>query len=134
MNEYIHTLEERQQLLNDQQEVAVPDPGYIVLLKGGSKQKAPWSSPGKDDIVRGLRLKLGSGHVVERTLQLLCDLEIGGKALTPRWIPNPDEQSLFQREEQDGEQKMLPGARLKMYLRMKKKTFKLCDTRMGEGF
>ena len=34
MNDYIHALEERQQLINDQQEVAVPEPGSVVLLKG----------------------------------------------------------------------------------------------------
>ena len=96
MNKYIHALEERQQLINDQQEVAVPEPGSILLLKGKSKQKAHWklgtvlsNITGKNGIVRGLKLKLGD-HVVERPLQLVCDLEIGGKDLTPRWIPNPD--------------------------------------------
>ena len=60
MNEYIHALKERQQLVNNQQEVAVPEPGSVVLLKGESKQKAHWKLgrvlseiTGKDGIVHG---------------------------------------------------------------------------------
>ena len=33
---------------------------------------------GKDGVVCGLKLKLGNGYVVERPMQLVCDLEIGG--------------------------------------------------------
>ena len=34
---------------------------------------------GKDGIVRGYKIKTGNGYIVERPLQLICDLEIGGK-------------------------------------------------------
>ena len=104
MNEYIYTLEERQQLVNDEQEVAAPEPGSVLLLKRNSKQKAYWKLgqfPSKvtdtDSIVRGLKLKLSSGHVVECPLQLVCDLEIGGKDVTPSWIPNPDAEEFYPR-------------------------------------
>ena len=31
---------------------------------------------GKDGVVRGLELKLGNGYIVQRPLQLICNLEI----------------------------------------------------------
>ena len=40
MNEYVHALEERQQLSSDKQRVAIPGYGAVVLLKGGTKQRA----------------------------------------------------------------------------------------------
>ena len=99
MNEYVHALEERQQLSSDKQGVAIPEDGVVVLLKGETKQRAQWKLgrvqgkvTGKDGVVRGLKLKLGSGYVVERPLQLVCDLEIGGENRTPiqKWTPNPE--------------------------------------------
>ena len=90
MNKYVHALEEWQQLSSDKQGVAIPGDGAVVLLKGETKQRAQWKLgrvqgkvTGKDGVVRGLKLKLGSGYVVERPLQLVCDLEIGGENPTP---------------------------------------------------
>ena len=49
MNEYIHALEEWQKLVSNQQEVAVPEPRSVVLVKGDSKQRAHWKlSPERD--------------------------------------------------------------------------------------
>ena len=74
------------------------------MLKGKNKQKAHWKLhrvlskiTGKDGIVCGLKLKLGSGHFAERPLQLVCDLEIGGGDLTPRGTPNPHAAEFFPR-------------------------------------
>ena len=59
INEYVHALEKWQQLANNQQEVAVPDTGSVVLLKGETKQRAQWKLgqvldkvTGKDGVVR----------------------------------------------------------------------------------
>ena len=41
---------------------------------------------GKDGTVRGLKLKQGNGYMVERPLQLVCDLEVGGE--DTKWKPN----------------------------------------------
>jgi len=43
---------------------------------------------GKDGAVRGLKLRQGNGYVVERPLQLVCDLEIGGES--PDFKLNPE--------------------------------------------
>ena len=43
---------------------------------------------GKDGTVRGLKLKQGNGYIVERPLQLVCDLEVGGEDI--KWKPNPE--------------------------------------------
>ena len=97
MNEYVHAFEERQQLSSDKQGVAIPGDGAVVLLKGETKQRVQWKQgrvqgkvTGKDGVVRWLKLELGSGYVVERPLQLVCDLEIGGENPTPmqKWAPN----------------------------------------------
>ena len=34
---------------------------------------------GRDGVVSGLKLRQGNGYVVERPLQLVCKLEIGGE-------------------------------------------------------
>ena len=56
-----------------------------MLLKDTTKNKANWKigrivNPivGKDGVTRGYKLLTGNGYVVERPLQLLCDLEISG--------------------------------------------------------
>ena len=62
------------------------------------KGKAQWrlgriigSITGKDGTVRGLKIKLGNGHV-ERPLQLVCDLEVVGEDQVTRKInPKPEE-------------------------------------------
>lgn len=45
---------------------------------------------GKDGTVRGLKIKQGNEFIIQRPLQLVCDLEIGGE--DPKWKPNPDEE------------------------------------------
>ncbi|XP_078361896.1 uncharacterized protein LOC144646227 [Oculina patagonica] len=94
MKEYVHALEERQQKSEGNTE-KIPDIGAVVMLKGEAKDKAMWKLgrvvskiTGKDGTVRGLKLKQGNGYIVERPLQLVCNLEIGGE--DPKWKPNPE--------------------------------------------
>ena len=59
--------------------------GSLVLIKDTTKNKANWKvgriiNPivGKDGVTRGYKILTGSGYVIERPQQLVCDLEIGG--------------------------------------------------------
>ena len=83
-NEYIHALEERMKK-QYQTETTLPAIGSIVLLKDDVKNKGQWRLgrmqeciKGKDEVVRGFRLKLGNGNTIERPIQMVCDMEIGG--------------------------------------------------------
>ena len=85
MNEYLHALDERsrKQMENT---LKIPKVGKVVLLKEDIKNQALWrigrvigTVAGRDGVIRGLKIKLGNGYVVERPLQLVCDLEIGGE-------------------------------------------------------
>ena len=94
MKEYVHALEERQQR-TEGNIVKIPNIGAVVLLKSEAKDKALWKLgrvvskiTGKDGTVRGLKLKQGNGYIVERPLQLVCDLEVGGEDI--KWKPNPE--------------------------------------------
>ena len=94
MKEYVHALEERQQRAEGNIE-KIPNIGEVVLLKSEAKDKALWKLgrvvskiTGKDGTVRGLKLKQGNGYIVERPLQLVCYLEIGGA--DSKWKPNPE--------------------------------------------
>ena len=102
LREYVHALDERRRSVMIAAE-NLPKTGGVVLLKGDTKDKAKWKLgrvvrrvTGNDGTVRGLKLKLGNGYAVERPLQLVCDLEIGGesavKELNPKakpFIPEP---------------------------------------------
>ncbi|XP_048576166.1 uncharacterized protein LOC125557540 [Nematostella vectensis] len=85
--EYVRSLEERQQKHEERsgEQLKVPEKGRVVLLKEDVKNKAQWKIgrvvekiTGRDGVVRGVKLKMGNGYVIERPLQLICDLEIGG--------------------------------------------------------
>ena len=85
MSEYLYALEERKRQFGRGADVT-PKRGAVVLLKDDTKNKSLWRLArvigiirGGDAIVRGLKLKLGNGNIVERPLQLVCDLEIGGE-------------------------------------------------------
>ena len=59
--------------------------GSLVLIKDATKNRANWKmgrviNPvvGKDGFTRGYKILTGNGYVIERPLQLVCDLEIGG--------------------------------------------------------
>ena len=43
---------------------------------------------GKDRVVHGLKLRQGNGYIVERPLQLVCNLETGGE--NPDYKLNPE--------------------------------------------
>ena len=93
LREYVHALEERQR--NAKQSTGrIPKIGEVVLLKGDTKDKAKWklgrvvrNVTGNDGVVRGLKLKLGNGYIVERPLQLVCDLELGGEDMMRKLDP-----------------------------------------------
>ena len=85
LREYIYALEERQRH-NKTSEGQLPTKGSVVLITDNSKLKSVWKMgriedeiKGKDGTVRGYKIKTGNGYIVERPLQLICDLEIGGK-------------------------------------------------------
>ncbi|XP_070567226.1 uncharacterized protein [Ptychodera flava] len=61
----------------------LPRKSSIVLLKDTTKNRANWkigrildNIVGKDGVIRGYKIQTGSGYVVERPLQLVCDLEV----------------------------------------------------------
>ena len=85
LNEYLCTLQER---INAEAKVKheATMKGEILLLKDSTENRANWKigrvvDPivGKDDVTRECKILTGSGYVVERPLQLVCDLEIGGE-------------------------------------------------------
>ena len=85
ISEYLYALEERKRQFGGGADI-IPKTGAIVLLKEDTKNKSLWklgrviaSIHGRDAVVRGLKLKLGNGNIVERPLQLVCDMEIGGE-------------------------------------------------------
>ena len=75
LKEYVHALDERRRSVTQAAET-LPKTGVVVILKGDTKDKAKWKL-----VVRGLKVKLGNGYVVERPLQLVCDLELGGESV-----------------------------------------------------
>ena len=94
MKEYVHAFDEKQHRSTGNID-KTPNIGAVVLLKGDTKDKAlrklgrvVSKISCQDGIVRGLKLKQGNGYVVDRPLQPVCDLEIGGE--DPHWKPNPE--------------------------------------------
>jgi len=94
VSEYLHALEECQRQFASNS-CTIPKKGAIVLLKEDTKNKALWklgrvvgNVSGKDGIVRGLKMKLGNGHIIERPLQLVYNMEVGGEDETVKL--NPD--------------------------------------------
>ena len=86
IGEYLRALEERQRK-HTQTEITIPGVGAVILLKEDSRKRAYLRLGrivdyirGLDGIVRGMKLKLGNGYIMERPLQLICDLEVGGEA------------------------------------------------------
>jgi hypothetical protein len=80
--EYINTLEERHRKTIGTDE-SLPGVGSIVMITYSSKIKSKWQIGrivktiwGKDRVLRGYKIKTGAGYVVERPVQLVCDLEI----------------------------------------------------------
>ena len=81
----MYALEERNRQLGGGADVT-PKAGAIVLLKDDTKNKSLWRLErvighinGKHAVTRGLKLKIGNRNIVERPLQLVCNMEIGGE-------------------------------------------------------
>ena len=107
-----------------------------MLLKSEGKDKALWKLgrvvskiTGKDGTVRGLKLKQGTGYIVERPLQLVCDLEVGGEEI--KWKPSPEAEVFVPRvgpnrsEEPKRLQIIFSGTLRNKNLRMTRVCFKL---------
>ena len=45
---------------------------------------------GKDNVLRGFKIQMGSGYVLERPTQLIADLEIGENSQQSKNILNPN--------------------------------------------
>ena len=87
LKEYVHALGERKS------NSTADNP--VVLLKSEAKDKALWKLErvvdkivGKGGVVCGLKLRPGNGYMVERPLQLVRNLEIGGE--NPDYKLNPE--------------------------------------------
>ena len=83
----------------------IPENGKVVLLKEDIKNRAQWRIGrvvgkviGRDHVTRGLKIKLGNGYVVERPLQLVCDLEVGGESRAVNVQLNPQAEEFRPRE------------------------------------
>ena len=97
INEYLRALQERQNKSHKNM-IDLPKIGAVVLLKEDTKNKAFWKLGrvvatiiGRDKVSRGLKIKLGNGNIVERPLQLVCNLEIGGDDLRMKLNPTAEE-------------------------------------------
>jgi hypothetical protein len=84
VNEYLHALQERFVAKDCRKKRSNPQKNSVVLLKDMTKHRAKWklgkivdTIVGKDGVTRGYKIKTGNGYVIERPLQLVCDLEIG---------------------------------------------------------
>lgn len=104
LREYLYALQERK-LKQYGSHVEIPNKGKVVLMKEDTKNRAQWrigrvigKSIGRDGVIRGLRIKLGNGYIVERPLQLICDLEVGGENSTVNLQLNPKTQEFRPRE------------------------------------
>ena len=97
MREYLYALEERQYKFG-KDAVDVPKLGEVVLLKEDTKNKAYWKLGRvmgnicvKDKVVGGLKVKRGNRHILERPLQLVCNLEVGGEDRAIKMNPLAEE-------------------------------------------
>ena len=89
LTEYVHALEERhRKVFTD--EKGLPKKGSIVLITDNSKIKSKWRIGrvvevirGRDGVIRGYKIKTGTGYIIERPLQSVCDLEISGSTDEP---------------------------------------------------
>ena len=86
MSEYVHAIEERQQAREMKSNIKLPGIGSLVLIKDDIKNKALLNIgrieneiKGKDGVTRGFKIRLGNGYVIERPIQLVCDLEINNE-------------------------------------------------------
>ena len=71
-------------------------PGDVVLIQTKSKNRGTWplgiieeTYPGKDNVIRGVRLKTPNG-TLERAVQLLFPLELSSDVVPEVPILNPD--------------------------------------------
>ena len=136
LKEYVDALKERQRRSTGVT-TKIPDTGAVVLMKVEAKDKARWklgrvvgTVTGKDGAVRGLKLRQGNGYVVERPLQLVCDLNIGLE--NPNFKLNPEAGVFTPRLGPSRRTKEIASERIKTLLRKRSKTmrvtFALIDT------
>ena len=85
--------------------VEILNNGKVVLLKEDTKNRAQWRIGrvvgkvfGRDGVIRGLKIKLGNGYIVERPLQLIYNLEVGGENCAVNVQLNPKAEEFRPRE------------------------------------
>ena len=85
LNEYLRALQERNNAKSEVKSKAAVSKGSIVLIKDPTKHRANWRIGrivaeiiGTDGVTRGYKIRTGNGYVVKRSLQVVCNLEIGG--------------------------------------------------------
>ena len=82
--EYLYSLEERNRKTEKTKVRSMPTTGAVVLIKDSiAEKRGRWKLGriedeirGKDGVLRGYKIKMGTGYVVERPVQLVADLEI----------------------------------------------------------
>ena len=81
LNEYLRALRERHHTHHTERQRATMGIGSLALIKDSTKHRVNWrigriveAIVGKDGVTRGPKIQTGNGYIVERPLQLICDL------------------------------------------------------------
>lgn len=105
LNEYLVALQERFKSRPAAKDGTVLRKAVLVLTKDSTKNRANWrvgrvvdSIVGKDRVTRGYKIRTCNAYIIERPLQLLCDLEIGGMSNDVEMVGDPVEGSRDQHQ------------------------------------
>ena len=85
MQEYLYALKEREKTCTQKQK-KMPAVGSLVLLVEDTKNRETWKNGiiqqkvnGKDGVLRGYKIKTRNGYIIERPVQMVCNLEFENK-------------------------------------------------------
>ena len=113
--EYLVALRERHNMTHKRSKFQ-PKPGDVALIQTESKNRGTWplgiieeTYPGKDNVIRGVRLKTPNG-TLERAVQLLFPLELSCDVVPEVPILNPDAVEFETRPRRDA----APAAKLRI--------------------
>lgn len=86
IKEYLHALDEKQKQEMKRDGSKLKE-GRVVLIKDTLKRETQWRIGriggkviGKDGVVRGYKVRTPNGYLLERPVQLIADLEVGGES------------------------------------------------------
>ena len=89
-NEYLRGLRERHNLTHNEKPNSLKI-GDVMLIKGDQKNRSMWTIgvvtgliTGRDNVIRGAKLKTGKGYVLERAVQYLYPMELHCDVITPK--------------------------------------------------